>query len=230
VTGCTKAPDSSDNKTVREINSETGAVVKRRGFVAERVTEVERSLRSPIVLAAVAAVAAVLAGLPGLQPIHSGKLRIPGLTFTHFVFFGPHRQTLSLDVLALLLALVAMVAGAGAAWWAFAAQRRARTTELVARYERVVRVVARGLFLERVAHRAGQPVLLAARSAERIDASLAPALADSAAAGTMLAAASLSRLRLVKLNVHLSLGIAVAGVLALLAMLAATGHFWIHTV
>lgn len=73
-------------------------------------------------------------------------------------------------------------------------------------------------------------MLVAAESAERIDAGVVPALAESAAAGTMLAAASLSRLRLVKLNVHLSLGIAVAGVLALLALLAATGHFWIHSV
>ena len=207
-----------------------GAVVKRRGFVAERVAEAERPLRSPIILAGIAAIAAVLAGLPGLQPVHSGKLSVPGLTFTHFVFFGAHRQALSLDVLALLLALATAALGVGAAWWAFAAQRRGRTSELVSRYERGVRVVARGLFVERVAHRAAHPVLVAAQSVERIDARVAPALADSAAAGTMLAAASLSRLRMVKLNVHLSLGIAVAGVLALLALLAATGHFWIHTV
>jgi NADH:ubiquinone oxidoreductase subunit 5 (subunit L)/multisubunit Na+/H+ antiporter MnhA subunit len=206
-----------------------GEVTKRRGFQAERVGDVERSLRSPMILATVAAVASVLVGLPGLQPIHSGKLSVPGLTFTHFVFFGPRRQTLSLDVLALVLALGAAALGAAAGWYAFAAQRRARTAALVSRNEAAARVIARGLFLERVAHRAGHPVLVAAQAAERVDVSVAPQLVDAAAAGTTLAAASLSRLRLVKLNAHLSLGVLAAGVLALLGLLAATGHFWIHT-
>src|SRR5207247_6426323 len=125
-----------------------------------------------------------------------------------------HRRALSPDVLAVLRALATAALGVGAAWWAFAVQRRARTSELVSRYERAVRVVARGLFVERVAHRAAHPVLVAAQSVERIDARVVPALADSAAAGTMLAAASLSRLRMVKLHVRLSLGIAAAGVLA----------------
>jgi hypothetical protein len=112
----------------------------------------------------------------------------------------------------------------------FAAQRRARTAAVVARYETSVAVITRGLFLERTAHRVGQPLLLAAQAMDRFDATVPAALTDAAAAGTMLAASSMSRLRAVRINVYIAGSVLVAGVLTLLALLAATGHFWVHTV
>jgi NADH-quinone oxidoreductase subunit L len=207
-----------------------GEVAKRRGFQSERVAEVERPLRRPLLLVLVAAVASVIAGLPGIQPIHSGKLSVPGLTFIHFVFFGAQRPYIPVDGLALLLSLAVLAVGAAAAFALWAPDRRARTSVVAQRFEPAVRALTRGLFLERAAHRAGHPVLATAQRTSRFDVVVIDALADAAAGGVDLAAAGVWRLRTPRVNLYLAGAMAVVAVLALLAVLAATGHFWIHTV
>jgi NADH-quinone oxidoreductase subunit L len=207
-----------------------GEVAKRRGFQSERVREVERPLRRPLLLVLVAAVGSVIAGLPGIQPIHSGKLSVPGLTFIHFVFFGAQRPYIPVDGLALLLSMAVLAVGAGAAFVLWAPDRRVRTAALSQRFEPVMRALARGLFVERTGHRAGQPVLAAAQRTSSFDLVVIDALTDAAAGGVDLAAAGVWRVRTPRVNVYLAGAMAVVAVLALLAVLAATGHFWIHTV
>ena len=87
----------------------TGEVSRRRGFQHDRVAEVEGALRRPLRLVLIAAVVAVLVGLPGLQPFTLGSARIAGLTFMRFVFYASHHQSIGLDGIAALLAL--LVAG-----------------------------------------------------------------------------------------------------------------------
>jgi hypothetical protein len=152
------------------------------------------------------------------------------LTFTHFVFFGAQRPSLPVSVLALLLLLAALGAGIAAAMVLFGSQRRERTAASLQRWETAVRAISRGLFVERLSHRAGQPVLAIASHLARFDDSVNQRLADAAADGAVVSSSSVARFRPTRLELYLTGGVLVVAVLSLLAVLAATGHFWIHTV
>lgn len=195
-----------------------GQPVRRRGFQPERVGEAEPSVRFLTVLTTAGAVLSVLVGLPG-----AGRL-----TFTRFVYeyAQPH---LPVDGLALLLCLAAGAAGVALAALAFAPARRAVSASLIARAEPAVRLVARDFELERYAHRLGAPFLAAGEFVSRFDENVTEALADLATQGSAQGSALLSRLRSAKTSLYLAGGLTVAGVLALLSILAATGHLWIHS-
>ena len=195
-----------------------GEPVRRRGFQPERVREAEPSVRFLTRLTTAGAVIAVLAGLPGV-----GRF-----TFTRFVFEYT-RPDLPVDWVGLLLCLVAGGAGVGLAALAFAPARRAVSASLIARAEPVVHLVTRDFELERYAHRLGAPFLAAGEFVSRFDANVTEALADLATQGSAQGAALLSRMRSAKTSLYLAGGLTVAGVLALLSILAATGHFWIHS-
>ncbi len=168
-------------------------------------------------LGAAAAVLSVLAGLPGIK-----------FTFTRFVFEYA-QPSLPVDYFALLLCLVAGGAGVALAALAFAPERRASTATLIARAEPLVHLVTRDFELERYAHRIGAPFIAAGAFVSRFDESVTESLADLAGEGSAQASALLSRLRAARSSLYLAGGLAVAGVLALLSILAATGHFWIHS-
>ena len=205
-----------------------GDVVRRRGFQPERVVEVEPALRRPVVLVGLAVIASVLVALPGIQSIHSGKLNVPGLSFLHFVAIG--EEPIPVNALALLLGLASLAGGAAIAYAVWAPQRRERSAAITQRFEPALRAVTRGLFIERAAHRAGHPVTAIAQRMERFDVTVVDALTDASAGGIDLAATRVSRLRTARVNLYLAGALTVVAVLALLATLAATGHFWIHTV
>ena len=206
-----------------------GEVARRRGFQPERVREVDASMRRWTAILALVAVVAVIAGLPGIQPVHAGKLSIPGLTFSHFVYFGLRRPSLPVDGAALLISLAAPALGAAAAVVMFAPARRERAASLSRRFEPVVHAVTRALFLERVAHRAGRPferggVAVAAIDATVVD-GLGRAVAELPAAVSMVSVPG----RVQRRAWYLAGGLLAAGILTLLSVLAATGHFWVHT-
>ena len=196
-----------------------GAPGRRRGFQPERVSEVERSLRGGTLAAAAGAVVAVLVGLPGIS----------GLAFTRFVDAGA-RPALPVDVEALLMCLAALGIGVVVAALAFAPDRRASTATITERYEPVVRVVERGLFIERYAHRLGQPFVAAAGFVSRFDDTAVESFGEAAGLASAAAGSLLTRARSPRTSVYLAGGLAVVAVLALLSVLAATGHFWIHSV
>jgi NADH:ubiquinone oxidoreductase subunit 5 (subunit L)/multisubunit Na+/H+ antiporter MnhA subunit len=96
-----------------------GAPAPRRGGVVERIAEAEPRLRLVQAATGAAAVVAVLIGLPGISAagrLGRGQVRIPGLTFSHWVFFGAHRQDLPVQPWAFLIAAVALAAGVAGAW------------------------------------------------------------------------------------------------------------------
>src|ERR1700736_217341 len=173
----------------------SGEVVRRRGFQHERVREVDRPLRRWTALALVACAASVVVGLPGIQPVHSGTLSIPGLTFSHFVFFGARRPSLPVDGLALLLSLALLALGIAAAALMYGPSRRAATAAATGRFEPAVHVVARVFLLERAAHRAGRPVMQAGTLATVFDQRVVDSVTESLAEAPVLAAASVARLR-----------------------------------
>jgi NADH-quinone oxidoreductase subunit L len=205
-----------------------GVPLRRRGFQPERVAEVERTLRLPTYAGGAAAVVSVLVGLPGIAPVHSGRLSIPGLTFTRFVYEYA-RPTLPVDGWALLITLAAGVLGVTLALLAFAPARRQATAAMTQPAAGVLRLAERGFNLERYAHRAGVPFMMAAAFVRRFDDGITDTLADLAGDVPARAAALLAGVRRVPSSVYLAGGLTVAFVLALLSVLAATGHFWIHS-
>lgn len=204
-----------------------GVPMRRRGFQPERVAEVEPWLRLVTRLGTVGAVLAVIAGLPGIGPVHAGRLSIPGLTFTRFVY-EYNRPALLVDGWALLICLVAGGLGAVAATFALSPARRAAASGLVERGEPVARVIMRGFELERVGHRVGAPFLAAGEYVARFDDSITETLSDLVAQGSLLGSDVVSRLRSARTTLYLAGGLTVAGVIALLSILAATGHLWVH--
>ena len=196
----------------------TGEPVRRRGFQPERVAEAEPGVRFLTRLATAAAVLSVLSALPGV-----GRF-----TFTRFVFEYA-RPDLPVDFLALLVSLAAGGLGVVVAALAFAPERRAAAASLLVRAEPVVRLVSRDFELERYAHRLGAPFMAAGAFVSHFDQSVTESLGDLAGQVSEQSSTLLNRLRTAKTSLYLAGGLTVAGVLALLSILAATGHFWIHS-
>jgi len=197
-----------------------GKPVQRRGFQAERVTEVEPRMRRWVSVSILALVAAVLFGLPGIGATKSGL----GPTFTNFVAFGSHVKPLPVDGTALLISLLLFALATAASSVLYAPARRAQVSAVVERFEPAVRVLARGFFVERLSHRMSRPFLIAARLIARFDDTVGERFADSASQAVLLAGDLVARLRSSRLNAYLAGGVAVAGVLVVLSVLAATGH------
>ena len=168
----------------------SGAIARRRGFAHDRVAEVEGGLRRPVWLAIIASVVVVLIGLPGLQPFHLGSTRIAGLTFLRFVFYGMHPQSIGLDGGAVLIALVALVVGLGAAYLLFAPARKRMALPSFAAWP--VRAAVEGFYVERFTELAAQPLLaIAGRVSdfdEQVTAPVAASVGESVdEAATLLA-------------------------------------------
>ncbi len=205
-----------------------GAVARRRGFQHERITDVEPGLRRPLRVAMVAAVVAIIVGLPGLQPFNIGGRRIAGLTFLRFVFYGNRHQSLTFNGVALIVALLALGCGIGTAVLLARSPRRdpARTPAALAW---VMRVTERGFYVERLTDMAVRPLLAAASRVSDFDEQVTSPIAVSVGESVDLAASGVGIFRNARLTRYLAGGLVVIGILALLSILAATGHFWVHT-
>ncbi|HEX6538341.1 MAG TPA: hypothetical protein VF155_04085, partial [Candidatus Dormibacteraeota bacterium] len=204
-----------------------GTAERRRGFQPDRVAEVERSPRVLTRAAIVGAGLSVLAGLPGIGPVHAGGLSIPGLTFTRFVY-EYLRPTLPVDGIALIVCLGAGAIGAAAAGFAFAPVRRGATAALVERTEPLGRIVTRGFELERLAHRLGAPFVAAGEFVSRFDEQITERLSDLVGQGSVQGSALVQRLRSARSPIYLAGGLTVVALIALLSILAATGHLGVN--
>jgi hypothetical protein len=204
----------------------SGAIARRRGFAHERVVEVEGALRRPVWLAIIAAVVIVLVGLPGLQPFFLGSTRIAGLTFLRFVFYGGHPQLIGLDGGAVLIALVALVAGLGAAYLFFAPGRTRIALPAFALWPE--RVAVQGFYVERFTELSAQPLLAVAGRVSDFDEQVTAPVAASVGESVDEAATLLATVRNARFSRALAGGLVVVGILALLSVLAATGHLWVH--
>ncbi len=205
-----------------------GAVVRRRGFQHERIAEVERGLRRPLRLAMVAAVVAVLVGLPGLQPFNIGGRRIAGLTFLRFVFYGNRHQSLSFSGGALIVALLALGCGLGVAVLLSRLPRR-EPARIPGALAWLMRAAEQGFHVERLTDLAAQPLLAVASRVSDFDEQITAPIAASVGESVDLAATGVGAFRNTRLTRYLAGGLVVIAILALLSILAATGHFWVHT-
>jgi NADH-quinone oxidoreductase subunit L len=203
-----------------------GAVARRRGFQHERVADVEPGLRRPLWLALVAAAAAVLVGLPGLHPIGIGSGRIAGLTLIRFVHYGNHPQAIDFSVVAALVALLTLACGFALAVFLYAPARRSGARASVSPWP--VRVLEQGLYVEWLTQAAMQPLLVVASRVSSFDAEVTAPLAVSVGESVELAATGVGAFRNARLSRYLAGGLLVIAILALLSVLAATGHLWVH--
>jgi len=205
-----------------------GSPVVRRGFIAEKLTEAEPRLRSLQVWAGVALLAAVLAGLPGITAIGKGRGRVPSLTFSHWIYYGGSRQNLPVSGMALAVAAAVLVLGAVYAilvrraaparrwaWPSWAPLPRLVTAAQAA----VNRGIALGL---------GAGDALAAEVLA-LDGGLVEPLYDAVGEGVEMSAWSLDRLRRRNLRIGLGVALVIVLLLAGASVLAAGGHFPVHT-
>ena len=196
-----------------------GDAARRRGFDTSRIAEVDTPMVRAVLMAAAAVVASALVGIPGLTRFSLGGKTFPGLTFSHFVFYGAVRQVLAVQWPALGVALAAGVAAV------FAARSGRAGARLAWLRERVADPTPQ----ERLAELVPAPLLAAGAVIERIDAELIDPVVDQAGEGPGLAASLLQRARLP----HLSLSVAASLLLTVVivggALLAATGHFVVST-
>jgi NADH-quinone oxidoreductase subunit L len=203
-----------------------GAVARRRGFQHDRVAEVENGLRSPMWLAIAAAVAAVLIGLPGLGPFHLGSARVAGLTFTRFVFYGIHPQSIGLDGIAALVAVLTLACGFGTAvfWFSPARGRAASATRRLW----PLRAAEQGFYVERFTELAAIRLLVVAGRMSAFDEQVTAPIAASIGESVDEGAAALGSFRNARFARYLAGGVLVIAILALLSVLAATGHLGVH--
>ena len=204
----------------------SGAVTRRRGFQHDRIAEVENALRRPLWIAIVAAVVAVLIGLPGLQPFHLGGARVAGLTFMRFVYYGSHPQAIGPDGLAALIALLSLAGGFGAAYVGFGPARRGAA--LAAGAARPLRVAEQGYYIERLTELAAEPLLAIAGSVSSFDAQVIAPIAASVGESVDDDATLLGAFRNARFARYLAGSLVVVTILAVLSVLAATGHLWVH--
>jgi NADH:ubiquinone oxidoreductase subunit 5 (subunit L)/multisubunit Na+/H+ antiporter MnhA subunit len=204
-----------------------GTPAVRRGFVVEKLTEAEPRLRALQGWTAAATAVAVLIGLPGIAAIGHGKGRIPALTFSHWIYYGAGHQALPVQAWAFAIvaaALVVGVAGAAALSQAGLSRRLARIglwlrlpTLTTTAPAAVRRAIALGI-------RVGDTL---AGEVVALDHELVEPLYDSAGEGLEAAAWSLERVHRVRIG--LAVMLAVVLLLVGASVLAAGGHFPVHT-
>jgi NADH-quinone oxidoreductase subunit L len=203
-----------------------GAIARRRGFQHERVAEAEPGLRRPLWLALLAAVAAVVVGLPGLHPFNIGSRRVAGLTFLRFVHYGNHPQAIDFNGIAALVALLTLACGVALAVFLYAPARRSGARAGAG--SRPVRVLEQGFYVEWLTQTATQPLLVVASRMSSFDEEVTAPLAVSTGESVELAASGVGAFRNARLSRYLAGGLLAIAILALLSVLAATGHLWVH--
>ena len=203
----------------------SGAVTRRRGFQHDRVGEVESAMRRPIWLAIAAAVIAVLVGLPGVELFNFGGGGGAAPTFMRFVFYGLHHQAIGIDGIALLVALLVLACGFGSAYLWF---NPGRNRVVAASGAWPVGVAAEGFYVERLTELAAEPMLAIAGRVSSFDEQVTAPIAASVGESVDEAAGVLGAYRNARFARYLAGSVVVVAILALLSVLAATGHLWVH--
>jgi hypothetical protein len=194
-----------------------GTPAVRRGFLVEKLTEAEPRLRALQGWTAAATVVTVVIGLPGIAAIGHGKGRVPALTFSHWIYYGASHQSLAVEWWAFAAVAVALVVGVagGVAVAQVGLSRRLTATAPAA----VRRAIALGA-------RVGDTL---AGEVVAFDHELVEPLYDSAGEGIEAVAWSMERVRVRKLRIGLAVMLAVVLLLVGASVLAAGGHFPVHT-
>jgi NADH-quinone oxidoreductase subunit L len=206
-----------------------GTPAVRRGFLVEKLTEAEPRLRALQGWTAAATVVAVVIGLPGIAAIGHGKGRVPALTFSHWIYYGASHQNLPVEGWAFAAVVAALVVGVAGG----AAVSQARLSRRLARIGLWLRLPTLTATAPAAVRRA---IALGARVGDTLagevvalDNELVEPLYDSAGDGIEAVAWSMERVRVRKLRIGLAVMLAVVLLLVGASVLAAGGHFPVHT-
>jgi NADH:ubiquinone oxidoreductase subunit 5 (subunit L)/multisubunit Na+/H+ antiporter MnhA subunit len=206
-----------------------GTPAVRRGFLVEKLTEAEPRLRALQGWTAAATVVAVVIGLPGIAAIGHGKGRVPALTFSHWIYYGVSHQNLPVEGWAFAAVVAALVVGVAGG----AAVSQARLSRRLARIGLWLRLPTLTATAPAAVRRA---IALGARVGDTLagevvalDHELVEPLYDSAGDGIEAVAWSMERVRVRKLRIGLAVMLAVVLLLVGASVLAAGGHFPVHT-
>jgi NADH:ubiquinone oxidoreductase subunit 5 (subunit L)/multisubunit Na+/H+ antiporter MnhA subunit len=207
----------------------TGEPPRRRGFDVLRLREVDRRRRDTVLVALAGAAAATLVGLPGVNSFFVGARKIPGFTFSHFIFYGPIRQQLALDGIALALCVVVAAGAAFGAWRLFASDRQASSVPLRARLATVATLLSGPTPAERLAGAAPRLFLRAGETLDSIDAQVLDPITTGMGESVGALGQAMTRLRGTRFGVSLVAALATIAVLLAASVLAVTGHFPVTT-
>ncbi|MGH7722808.1 MAG: proton-conducting transporter membrane subunit [Candidatus Dormibacteria bacterium] len=207
----------------------TGEAPRRRGFDVARMREAEPRRRLPVAAALAGAAGATLVGIPGINSFMAGTRKIPGLTFSHFIFYGSRRQQLALDLTAIALVALLAAAAAAAAWWLFSTPHRSRAATLRSRFARAAAMLGGATPAERVAGLVPQQVVTAGEALERFEQQVLEPISTGMGESVDAVSRGLSRLRGGRIGVSMAAALALIAVLLAASVLAATGHFPVTT-
>jgi len=207
----------------------TGEPPRRRGFDVLRLREADRRRRDTVLVALAGAAAATLVGLPGVNSFLVGARKIPGFTFSHFIFYGPIRQQLALDGIALALCVVVAAGAAFGAWRLFASDRQASSVPLRARLATVATLLSGPTPAERLAGAAPRLFLRAGETLDSIDAQVLDPITTGMGESVGALGQAMTRLRGTRFGVSLVAALATIAVLLAASVLAVTGHFPVTT-
>jgi NADH:ubiquinone oxidoreductase subunit 5 (subunit L)/multisubunit Na+/H+ antiporter MnhA subunit len=201
----------------------SGEPPRRRGFDVGRLREVDTRLRRTVLVALAGAAAATLVGIPALTSFTVGSRKIPGLTFSRFIFYGIGHQQIPFDLTALALAVIVAAAGAVVARWLFAARRD--PTLASARFDRAATLLAGPTPAERIAAVVPRGFIGAGEMLDSLEIQLLEPIADAMGESTGAVSESLTRLRSSRIGLSIAAALAIVAVLLAASVLAATGHF-----
>jgi NADH-quinone oxidoreductase subunit L len=205
-----------------------GEPTRRRGFDVTRLREAELPARRPVQLALAAAVVATAAGIPGVNSFNLGSRPVPGLTFSHFIFYGATRQVLAVDFLALALVAIIGVGGALAARWLFSPATGRSANPVRTRLARAGALLAGPTPGERLAAIAPVGFIRAGEVLDDVDGQLLGPIPDAMGESVALLSLWLGRLRSPRIAVSTAAAFAVIAILLAASVLAVTGHFPVH--
>ena len=128
--------------------------------------------------------------------------------------------------IALLVALLTLACGATVAVFLYSPSRRLGARAGAGSWPE--RVLERGFYVEWLTQAAAQRALVVASRVSSFDEGVIAPLAVSTGESVELAASGVGAFRNTRLSRYLAAGLLVIAILALLSVLAATGHLWVH--
>lgn len=203
----------------------SGEPPKRRGFDVTRLGEADPRRRRSLLVALAGAVGATLVGIPGINSFMVGTRKIPGFTFSHFIFYGSRRQQLALDFTALALAALIAAGATAGAWWLFTAHRRSSFEALRGRVAGAAALLAGPTASERLAAATPGVFVRAGETLDSFEQQVLDPITTGMGESVGLVSQGLDRLRGARIGASAVAALAVIAVLLAASVLAATGHF-----
>jgi len=207
----------------------TGEPSRRRGFDITRLREVDPRRHRSVTAALVGAAGATLVGIPGINSFMVGTRKIPGFTFSHFIFYGSRRQQLAFDPTALALAALIAAAAAALALWLFSAQPRGSADAVRRRLARAESTLSGPTPAEWVATAVPALFIRAGETLDSFEEQVLEPIASGMGESVGVVSQGLGRLRGARIGVSLATALAVIAVLLAASVLAATGHLPVRT-